>query len=114
MLSIARSERLRGLGWKLLLQVSLLLPVAASTRTHCSPVLPVPSMQPAEAQVGGVQVHDEVIVEGPQDSVLEAQQLVVQCMGSPFNGTNPLGCAARGGIDLLVDAKHADTWLEAK
>lgn len=59
-------------------------------------------------------MHDEVIVEGPRDSVEEAQQLVVQCMERPFSGKNPLGSAAEGGVDLVVDAKHADTWLEAK
>ena len=53
-------------------------------------------------------------MEGPRDSVEEAQQLVVQCMERPFNGRNPLGSAAQGGVDLVVDAKHADTWLEAK
>ena len=60
------------------------------------------------AKIKGVQVHDEVILEGPKESSLEAQQLVLKNMEKPFDGTNPLL------VDLAVDSKIADTWYEAK
>ena len=55
-----------------------------------------------------LQVHDEVIMEGPKESAERAQQLVVQHMEHPFNGQNPLS------VELLVDSNTADTWYEAK
>lgn len=55
-----------------------------------------------------LQVHDEVILEGPRATVEEAQALVVHHMEHPFEGTNPLRVA------LVVDAKHADNWYDAK
>lgn len=55
-----------------------------------------------------VQVHDEVILEGPKESAIEAQKLVLSCMERPFDGRNPLL------VDLVVDSKIADTWYEAK
>ena len=53
-------------------------------------------------------MHDEVILEGPNVSADRATELVVDCMSKPFNGANPLL------VELVVDAKHADTWYEAK
>lgn len=73
MLEISRSERLRKLGWRLLMQI-----------------------------------HDEVILEGPEESAEEAMQVVKWRMEHPFRGTNPLE------VDLAVDAKTARTWYEAK
>lgn len=57
-----------------------------------------------------LQVHDEVILEGPKESAEEAQAIVVQCMRSPFGdaGGDPLL------VDLLVDSKFAETWYDAK
>ena len=55
-----------------------------------------------------LQVHDEVILEGPRSCADEALALVVDHMRHPFEGTNPLS------VDLSVDAKFADTWYEAK
>ncbi|KAL0038670.1 hypothetical protein WJX79_002562 [Trebouxia sp. C0005] len=55
-----------------------------------------------------LQVHDEVILEGPKESALEAQRLVLACMERPFDGRNPLL------VELVVDSKIADTWYEAK
>ena len=69
-------------------------------------VISAPGMTPICAF--DAQVHDEVILEGPRESVDEAQALVVESMAKPFNGKNPLN------VDLVVDAKHADTWFEAK
>ncbi|KAJ8443204.1 hypothetical protein Cgig2_017197 [Carnegiea gigantea] len=73
MLEIQRNERLKELGWKLLLQV-----------------------------------HDEVILEGPSESAEEAKALVVDCMSKPFNGKNILK------VELVVNAKCAQNWYAAK
>ncbi|CAN0901055.1 DNA polymerase I B, chloroplastic/mitochondrial [Linum grandiflorum] len=73
MLEISRNERLKELGWKLLLQV-----------------------------------HDEVILEGPSGSAEEAKAIVVECMSNPFDGKNVLK------VDLSVDAKCALNWYAAK
>lgn len=71
MLKIANNERLKELGWTMLLQI-----------------------------------HDEVILEGPEESQDEALQLVVSDMERPFQF--PLL------VDLAVDAGVAKTWYEAK
>ncbi|GMH39050.1 hypothetical protein BSKO_06948 [Bryopsis sp. KO-2023] len=78
MLCIEENERLKELGWKLLLQV-----------------------------------HDEVILEGPEDSADEVKQIVIDCMAKPFPAPgggyhNPLK------VDLSVDCKSAHSWYEAK
>ncbi|KAL4559789.1 hypothetical protein LXL04_031935 [Taraxacum kok-saghyz] len=73
MLEISKNERLRELGWKLLLQV-----------------------------------HDEVILEGPTESAEVAKKIVVECMSKPFDGKNILK------VGLSVDAKFAKNWYSAK
>ncbi|KAK4420752.1 DNA polymerase I A, chloroplastic/mitochondrial [Sesamum alatum] len=73
MLQISNNERLKELGWRLLLQV-----------------------------------HDEVILEGPTESAEEAKAIVVDCMEKPFDGENFLR------VDLAVDAKCAQNWYSAK
>ncbi|XP_073268823.1 DNA polymerase I A, chloroplastic/mitochondrial isoform X2 [Populus alba] len=73
MLEISKNNRLRELGWKLLLQV-----------------------------------HDEVILEGPTESAEVAKAIVVDCMSKPFGGKNFLK------VDLAVDAKCAQNWYSAK
>ncbi|GLT60734.1 hypothetical protein SLA2020_334890 [Shorea laevis] len=55
-----------------------------------------------------LQVHDEVILEGPTESAEEAKAIVVECMSKPFNGKNILN------VDLAVDAKCAQNWYAAK
>uniref|UniRef100_A0A5B7BSS7 DNA-directed DNA polymerase n=1 Tax=Davidia involucrata TaxID=16924 RepID=A0A5B7BSS7_DAVIN len=55
-----------------------------------------------------LQVHDEVILEGPTDSAELAKAIVVECMSKPFNGKNILN------VDLSVDAKCAQDWYSAK
>ncbi|CAN4104045.1 unnamed protein product [Withania somnifera] len=55
-----------------------------------------------------LQVHDEVILEGPEESEKEAMAIVVDCMSNPFDGKNILG------VDLSVDAKCAKNWYAAK
>ncbi|XP_078162399.1 DNA polymerase I A, chloroplastic-like [Carex rostrata] len=55
-----------------------------------------------------LQVHDEVILEGPTESADLAKSIVVDCMSKPFYGTNFLK------VDLSVDAKCAQNWYAAK
>ena len=53
-----------------------------------------------------LQIHDEVILEGPQESADEALALTLQDMQHPFE------CPLL--VDLVVDAKICKTWYEAK
>ncbi|XP_062077767.1 DNA polymerase I A, chloroplastic/mitochondrial-like isoform X1 [Humulus lupulus] len=55
-----------------------------------------------------LQVHDEVILEGPSESAEVAKAIVNECMSKPFNGRNILN------VDLAVDAKCAQNWYAAK
>lgn len=55
-----------------------------------------------------LQVHDEVILEGPTESAEIAKKIVVECMSKPFGGENILD------VDLAVDAKCAQNWYAAK
>jgi DNA polymerase-1 len=57
-----------------------------------------------------LQIHDEVILEGPKESSKEALEEVRNCMQNPFDGfgLNPLR------VSLDVDAKSADSWYKAK
>ncbi|KAF3779395.1 DNA polymerase I [Nymphaea thermarum] len=55
-----------------------------------------------------LQVHDEVILEGPTETAEFAKSIVVECMSRPFYGTNFLR------VDLAVDAKCAANWYSAK
>ncbi|TKY57262.1 DNA polymerase I A [Spatholobus suberectus] len=55
-----------------------------------------------------LQVHDEVILEGPTESAEIAKSIVVECMSKPFNGKNILK------VDLSVDAKCAQNWYSGK
>ena len=71
MIKIHQDERLKKIGWKLLLQI-----------------------------------HDEVIMEGPEEHAEEAMKCLLENMRNPFE--NPLL------VDLTVDASCADTWYEAK
>lgn len=75
MIKLWKSELLKKLGWKLLLQI-----------------------------------HDEVILEGPKETMPEAMSEVRACMENPFDGfgLNPLR------VHLDVDAKSADSWYKAK
>ncbi|KAJ0578712.1 putative DNA-directed DNA polymerase [Helianthus annuus] len=55
-----------------------------------------------------LQVHDEVILEGPTESAEVAKAIVVDCMSKPFDGKNILK------VGLSVDAKFAQNWYAAK
>ena len=56
-----------------------------------------------------LQIHDEVILEGPEEHALAAKDEVVACMENPFDEALPSLQVA-----LSVDAKTARTWYEAK
>ena len=75
MIKLAEDERLRALGWDLLLQV-----------------------------------HDEVMLEGPEESADEALEIVKECMENPFDGFG----LKQLRVKLEVDAKSAKTWFQAK
>jgi DNA polymerase-1 len=53
-----------------------------------------------------LQIHDELILEGPEEHAKEALKIVVDVMSNPLE--EPLL------VDLVVDAKVAKTWYEAK
>ena len=53
-----------------------------------------------------LQIHDEIIAEGPEETVDEAMLILKQCMQQPFK--HPLL------VDLTVDAKAEETWYKAK
>lgn len=55
-----------------------------------------------------MQVHDEVILEGPSETAEIAKAIVVESMSKPFGGENILK------VDLAVDAKCAQNWYAAK
>jgi len=55
-----------------------------------------------------LQVHDELILEGPSESAEVAKAIMVECMSKPFYGTNILK------VDLAVDAKCSKSWYDAK
>jgi len=54
-----------------------------------------------------LQIHDEVILEGPEEHVEKALARVKHVMSYPLGGHELL-------VDLNVDGKHAKTWYEAK
>lgn len=58
-----------------------------------------------------LQIHDEVILEGPRETAEEARQRVVQCMERPFSD-NPNCPTLR--VALPADSNIADSWFEAK
>lgn len=61
-----------------------------------------------------LQVHDEVMLEGPRESAEEARRRVIAAMENPW--ANLCGLPGRKPllVDLVVDCKSADTWYDAK
>jgi len=53
-----------------------------------------------------LQVHDEVILEGPEENAKEALKIVIEEMENPFDYEFP--------VKLEVDAKIGDNWYESK
>lgn len=59
------------------------------------------------------QVHDEVMLEGPKETAEEALEKVRNAMENPWH--NLIGFEGKPlRVDLVVDAKIADNWYEAK
>lgn len=56
-----------------------------------------------------LQIHDEVILEGPEEHAQAAKAEVVSCMENPFDDSLP---SLR--VALSVDAKTASNWFDAK
>jgi len=56
-----------------------------------------------------LQVHDEVMLEGPEETAEEAFEEVIHLMQNPWD----LGLE-KTAVELLVDGGKADTWYEAK
>ena len=56
-----------------------------------------------------LQIHDEVILEGPEEHAEAAKAEVVACMEDPFDEALP-----DLKVALTVDAKTASNWFEAK
>ena len=57
-----------------------------------------------------LQVHDEVILEGPKESVSMALEEVRKCMEIPYDNFG----LSKLAVTLEVDAKAADSWYKAK
>ena len=53
-----------------------------------------------------LQIHDELILEGPAESADEALVIVKRLMSAPFS--QPLL------VDLVVDGSVCNNWLEGK
>ena len=56
-----------------------------------------------------LQIHDEVILEGPSEHADAAKAELVACMEQPFDDVLPSLL-----VDLVVDAKTAQNWYAAK
>eukprot|EP01094_Clydonella_sp_ATCC50884_P029714 TRINITY_DN9395_c0_g1_i1.p1 TRINITY_DN9395_c0_g1~~TRINITY_DN9395_c0_g1_i1.p1 ORF type:complete len:513 (+),score=165.58 TRINITY_DN9395_c0_g1_i1:652-2190(+) len=54
-----------------------------------------------------LQIHDELVLEGPQETHEAALDLVTRVMSSPIEEMRLL-------VDLVVDANVATTWMDAK
>jgi len=54
-----------------------------------------------------MQIHDELLFEGPKETVKEAYELVVSSMRNPVANKSLL-------VDLVVDAKIGKNWWECK
>jgi len=58
-----------------------------------------------------MQIHDEFIIEGPQETAEEAKKFLCDLMRNPFVEINP---QYRFKVELEVDAGIGDNWLVAK
>jgi DNA polymerase-1 len=53
-----------------------------------------------------LQIHDELIVEGPEESVDEAMRILLAVMKKPFQ--TPLR------VELVVEARAGTNWFDCK
>ena len=57
-----------------------------------------------------MQIHDEVILEGPEETAEEAFEEVIQCMEAPW-----VPGLSKTSVPLLVDGSYEHkNWYEAK
>ena len=56
-----------------------------------------------------LQVHDEVMLEGPEETAEEAFKEVIKLMENPWDEG-----LEKTKVPLLVDGSYADNWYEAK
>ncbi len=61
-----------------------------------------------------LQVHDEVMLEGPKETADEAQQRVIAAMANPWRNWLGFEVEQPLRVELVVDSKIGDTWYEAK
>lgn len=61
-----------------------------------------------------LQVHDEIIIEGPIESADEAQRRLVHLMGHPFRDESSGELVNKLTVELAVDSDKALSWYEAK
>ena len=54
-----------------------------------------------------LQIHDEVILEGPKCNVERAKEIVKQCMENPWPGMKKT-------VLFKADVKHSDNWYDGK
>ena len=54
-----------------------------------------------------LQIHDEVILEGPKCNVERAKEIVKECMETPWNGM-------KRTVIFKADVQHSDNWFDAK
>ena len=54
-----------------------------------------------------LQVHDEIILEGPADGAAEAYVIIKECMEHPF-------APRQLSVALPVDGAICDNWYQAK
>lgn len=55
-----------------------------------------------------IQIHDELVIEAPEQHAEEVKDLMATVMANPVNGKNPLR------LPLVVDPKIVDRWGDAK
>ena len=55
-----------------------------------------------------VQIHDELVLEGPKEHAEAAKKILVSIMEKPFGEDHPLL------IETPVDCNSAVTWYDAK
>jgi len=61
-----------------------------------------------------LQVHDEILMEGPEAHAEEAQARMAHIMAHPFRDAEGGGFANRLDVELAVDAGRAKNWYQAK
>eukprot|EP01026_Neomeris_dumetosa_P005149 TRINITY_DN11421_c0_g1_i1.p1 TRINITY_DN11421_c0_g1~~TRINITY_DN11421_c0_g1_i1.p1 ORF type:complete len:335 (-),score=41.67 TRINITY_DN11421_c0_g1_i1:152-1156(-) len=61
-----------------------------------------------------LQIHDEVILEGPCESANEAQDLIVECMSKPFWDHQKMEYCNPLKVALVVESRICDNWYQQK